>query len=320
VTQVCFSKICPDEIAAIGHRIAKIGFPQIRSREVSRSKEIPGEPKFADLYFIPAEPRSAEMAQLGVFNQITAIACLLEPFRNAPSDTEVRDCILKLFWLHSDLHRQAEASIPEAELAQVWILATSIPTPQLTRFAATPKANALPGIYSLGSALKTNLVSIRELPTIPETLWLRLLGKGETQALAIQEVLALPPTVAYRFQILRLLAQWKISLELLPNLDFNPDDEEERLIFMALSQAYLEWERETEQRGQQRGFERGLDQGLGQGQRLVVEQLLRYRFGDLDSQLSAIIPSVLELSPETFTPLLMQLSRAELLARFQDQS
>ncbi|MCU0566582.1 MAG: flagellar assembly protein H [Oculatellaceae cyanobacterium Prado106] len=267
---------------------------------VERSKEIPGEPKYADVYFIPAAPPSSSIPFLGVLGQFLVTACLLEPFRNAPSDTEIRDCILKLFWLHSDLRQQAEVPILDPDLAQVCVLATSISAPQLTRFAATPKSQAPPGIYSLGEAMKTNLVSIRELPAIPETLWLRLLGKGETQAIAIQEVLALPKSVTYRFQILQLLAQWKISLELLPNID-SDEDEEERLTVMALSQAYLEWERETEQRGQ----------------RLIVEQMLRFRFGTLDAPLQAIIPSVLNLSPEVFTPLLMELSREELLSRFQ---
>jgi hypothetical protein len=108
-------------------------------------------------------------------------------------------------------------------------------------------------------------------------------------------------------QILQLLAQWRITtVELNPNID---DDEEEQLN-MALSQAFLEWEKLTEQRGEERGIE--------QGQRLVVENLLRVRFGDLDPQLTEIIPSILALPPDTFTPLLMQLSREELLARFRE--
>ncbi|MBW4577861.1 MAG: hypothetical protein KME08_21745 [Aphanothece sp. CMT-3BRIN-NPC111] len=56
--------------------------------------------------------------------------------------------------------------------------------------------------------------------------------------------------------------------------------------------------------------------GLEQGQRRVVENLLRFRFGALDKELSAIISPVLSLPLEEFTPLLLQLSREELLARF----
>ncbi|MFW9259046.1 hypothetical protein A4S05_32910 [Nostoc sp. KVJ20] len=53
-----------------------------------------------------------------------------------------------------------------------------------------------------------------------------------------------------------------------------------------------------------------------EGKRLVVENLLQVRFGSLDKELQAIIESVLALLPEEFTPLLMQLSREELIAKF----
>ena len=50
--------------------------------------------------------------------------------------------------------------------------------------------------------------------------------------------------------------------------------------------------------------------------RATIENLLRVRFGSLDDQLEAMIEPVLELAPEEFTPLLLQLSREELLVRF----
>jgi hypothetical protein len=47
--------------------------------------------------------------------------------------------------------------------------------------------------------------------------------------------------------------------------------------------------------------------------RMIVD-----RFGSLDAELSAILPDVLKLSPSEFTPLLMHLSREELIDRFID--
>ena len=70
----------------------------------------------------------------------------------------------------------------------------------------------------------------------------------------------------------------------------------------------------------QPGLQQGLQRGLQQGQQRVVENLLRVRFGELDEELLAIIEPVLSLSPEEFTPLLLQLSRDELLARFRDRN
>lgn len=77
---------------------------------------------------------------------------------------------------------------------------------------------------------------------------------------------------------------------------------------MTLSQAYLEWEERTQQ------------QGIQQGKRLVVENLLKARFGELDEQLASIIPNLLDLPAEEYTRLLLQLSRDELLTRFENNS
>jgi len=76
------------------------------------------------------------------------------------------------------------------------------------------------------------------------------------------------------------------------------------LDLIALSQAYLEWEQSTEQRGEQ------------QGERKVVEALLKTRFGTLDQDLRAIIPQILQLPTEDYTPLLIQMSRDQLIQQF----
>ena len=57
-------------------------------------------------------------------------------------------------------------------------------------------------------------------------------------------------------------------------------------------------------------------EGREEGRQQVVENLLRVRFGSLDSELQGIMQPLLALTPEEFTPLLLQLSREELIARF----
>jgi hypothetical protein len=89
-------------------------------------------------------------------------------------------------------------------------------------------------------------------------------------------------------------------------------EQEERRILMALSQAYLTWEKETEQRG----IERGLERGKQEAQRATITSILTTRFGPIDGPLEAIIPAIMELSIASATPLLLQLSREELLNRF----
>lgn len=48
----------------------------------------------------------------------------------------------------------------------------------------------------------------------------------------------------------------------------------------------------------------------------MVENLLKVRFGEIDNELQEIIEPLLALPPEEFTPLLLQLSREELINRF----
>lgn len=77
---------------------------------------------------------------------------------------------------------------------------------------------------------------------------------------------------------------------------------------MELSPAYLQWREET--------LREGMQEGIQTERRATIENLLRVRFGSLDDELSAIITQLLELPPEEFTRLLLQLSREELLNRF----
>ncbi len=69
-------------------------------------------------------------------------------------------------------------------------------------------------------------------------------------------------------------------------------------------------------------YEQRLAEATQQGQRIVVENLLRVRFGTLDNELQAIIEPIFALPPEEFGSLLLQLSnlsREDLLARFTQQ-
>ena len=51
---------------------------------------------------------------------------------------------------------------------------------------------------------------VHQLPITPDTLWLRLLGKGGIQTNAIKEVLAMPQGDTLRNDALQLLSNWKI--------------------------------------------------------------------------------------------------------------
>lgn len=167
--------------------------------------------------------------------------------------------------------------------------------PLLTEGKAELDEDWLPSIYFCGNLFKTAIVAINQLPQTEETLWLRILGRDATQQQAIAEVLNLPKSNPQRSRILQMLTSWRVSIELTEPLETENEE-----LLMALSQAYLEWEQSTEQ----------------QGERKVVEALLKTRFGELDEALNAAIPQILSLPTETYTPLLLQLSREELIQRF----
>jgi Domain of unknown function (DUF4351) len=127
-------------------------------------------------------------------------------------------------------------------MLRLWILATKVSEPLLQESEAKVKSDWLPGVYFVPEIFKTAIVAIDELPETQETLWLRILGRDTTQARAIREVLALPVEHPRRGKILRLLASWKVRIDLSELLDFS--EQEDGL--MALSEAFLEWEQATE--------------------------------------------------------------------------
>jgi predicted transposase/invertase (TIGR01784 family) len=71
----------------------------------------------------------------------------------------------------------------------------------------------------------------------------------------------------------------------------------------------------------QEALAEGRQEGRQEERREIVENLLKVRFGSLDEELTNLVESVMTLPVPEFTPLLLRLSRAELLDRFgQKQS
>jgi hypothetical protein len=251
--------------------------------QVETSYEVSDEPRLVDLRFIPTPQPNQTQPTSTLLTRIAANPCLLEPFRNPPTATEIRNCLLKLLSVQAEGQRQArrdETRALETELPQLWILAPSTSEALLTGFGASLDPAWLPGIYWFAPLLKTAIVVIHQLPVTDETLWLRLLGRGNVQQQAIREVLTLPSDDERRVPILELLVSWKISLALTAEIE-----QEEQELMAQLSQAYLDWKQQTEAEGEARGIE----QGIEQGERSLILRLLTRKFGTLpDSILVAI--------------------------------
>lgn len=266
---------------------------------VELSREILGEARWVDLWFQP-EPQQTPnrpSIDLGLLGTLTQAPCLLELYRNPPDFEAVRSCVSKRLAVVADRFRQVPAPI-EAELPQLWLLVPTLSPSALAHCGAIPARNLPQGCYSLPPIFGTHFVVIHKLPKTPDTLWLRLLGKGRCQREAVREILALPSPNPRRDLALELLVNWKIALDTIAP---TPSEEEETL--MALHQAYLEWEQKTrrlgelegEQRGIQIGEQRGIQIGEQQQRHMVLELAgleLELKFGEPGRGLAQALEAV----------------------------
>ena len=217
---------------------------------VRRQYEVPGELKFIDVWFVP-NPETVAIEDLGLLGQMVQRPCIFEPYRNVPSRTEVRVSVMKLIWVQEDERRKANKDeVPEDEQPMLWILAATTSKPLLKEANVVTRSDFPSGVYFVADIFKTAIVAIDQLPITPDTLLLRVLGKGDTQKQAIEEALALPIDRPERKRILQLVASWKVRMDMGELANFVEQEE-----IMAFSEAFLTWERETESRGRKQACE-----------------------------------------------------------------
>ncbi|MBD2387067.1 hypothetical protein [Cylindrospermum sp. FACHB-282] len=273
--------------------------------EIQAPRRVAGEMRQIDVWFVPNQP--PDITKLGLLAKLTQNTAIIEPYRNPAKSGEICDCLLKLLEVRGEYQREANRNnrnLEESNLPKLWILTPTASSNILDGFGATLKADWHQGIYFLPEKLRTSVVVIHQLPRTSETLWLRVLGRGKVQEQAIDELEALSPDDPLRLITLELFYQ------LQENLNINqPIEAEDRELIMRLRPLYQEKLAQAEQRG--------IQQGIQQEARRVIESLLRNRFGELDAEVTAIVEPLLALPPEEFTRLLLQLSREELIARFQ---
>jgi len=256
--------------------------------KVTVSREIKDQPNQFDVLFIPYSSPYSLPAPIGLLSALADQTAVIEVYRNQPNDKKVRNCLKKLYMYFSELNRKAgkddddETDDPSG-LGKLWIVTTTASQNLLNGFGATLDSEInCPGVYSLHESLKASIIAVNQLPVTSDTLWLRVLGKGEVQKRAVGEFLALPDTHPYRNNTLRMLANLRIVV--LKQTDLNEEDRED---VMQLSTAYLEWEQKTLQQGEQK----------------LVIQLLNHRIGEIE-------PSLIERIRQLPTEQLEQLAVA----------
>ncbi|WP_071188472.1 hypothetical protein [Trichormus sp. NMC-1] len=287
--------------------------------QVETSKDITAEVRQIDVLFIPSPQPTQSLEILGLLGRMATNYAIFEPFRNAVTKSEIRSCMGKLFDIHADIERQSNRNntrINEAELPRLWIFSPTASVELLTSFNTTvDEENWSKGIYFLGEGLKTVIIAIHQLPSTPETLFLRILGKGKVQRQAVEELEAIPKNSPFLSHIVQLVHDLiaVLSARQRQEQDIDKDDQE---LIMKLSEIYQQQLEELKKQGLQEGLQEGRQEGIERERRAMIESIMQVRFGEVDSELAAIIDFLIAMTREEFTPLLLQSSREELLARF----
>jgi len=245
--------------------------------EVKSSQKISGEIKEIDVLFTPSAQQTSNLEVLGLLGRFAEFPAILEPFRNAASGDEICDCIQKLLEVKALLRRDTKTNktrLQESDIPKLWVLSPTASPAMLSSFNINQKSGWLPGVYFLGDALRTAIVAIHQLPQTPETLWLRILGRGSVQSQAIVELSKLPLNHPYKQATLELVYNLRQNLRINQNLE--SDDRE---LIMRLEPLYQQDRERAKQEGQQD----------------LIIRLLNRRFGEIDA---ALIERIRELSIE----------------------
>jgi hypothetical protein len=274
---------------------------------IQSPRRVAGEVRQIDLWFSPnPEPRLSP-EPLGLLARTLHHRAIFEPYRNPVTADEIEDCLLKLLVISAELRRDArrqQTPLAESNYPHLWILTPTASDRLLEGFGAILDVeNWGNGIYQLPVGLRTAIVVIHRLPRSLDTLWLRVLGRGRVQQQAIDELAQLSPDNPFRSNALILLNRLKADLE----TNNNPNSEDRELI-MRLSPLF-DQQLEAAQLS-------GLERGREQERREAIASLLEARFGPLDHELSQLLDSMIRRPSSELMPLLMQLSREEIIERF----
>ncbi|PNW30972.1 UNVERIFIED_CONTAM: hypothetical protein BEN50_02875 [Euhalothece sp. KZN 001] len=219
--------------------------------KVESSRRVSGEAQQIDAWFEPSRENLSGLEALGVLGKMAKTPSIFEPHRNPVTPDEICDCLLKWLLVKGESKRQARRNQTPFSLEktpQLWILTPTASVTVLSGFNAVSVPNELRGFYTLGNSLRTNIIILHQLPRIPETLWLRVLGRDRVQREAIDELENLTEENPFRQVALELLYTLRENLELKEELEL-----EERELIMRLAPLYQQKKEKLQQEAEQRG-------------------------------------------------------------------
>lgn len=269
--EATMSRVAHDQLSKglLSRLLATIG-------EAVTAAEVSGEVQQVDVLFTPARPGAHEPA-LGLLGELVADAaqCLIEPFSRSPSTDGLLACVHKQLSVHA-ARRRANRRGTGAGRA-LWPPRLLIIAPTISRgvregFGARPLPAAdRSGVFRLAERFDTLLIAANLLPRTPETLWIRLLGRGRAQQEAVEDLLQLLVGHPYREVALEELSRWYTE-----TVRREPDlSREDKELLMNTESAYEEWRTRTINQG----LKQGLEQGLLAGRRATILRLANKRFG-----------------------------------------
>jgi hypothetical protein len=186
--------------------------------------------------------------RLGLMGQLLTHDSLIEVFRNAATEFEIRGCKAKLAGIEAEIVREAERrdeKVVVETLPHVWLI-TPTASERIQRGFGFRKTR-VSGVYQLPKLDRTGVIVVHQLAVTEETLWIRMLGREGNQNRAIQEFLGQPPvstsSVLYN-SIEEILANYRANLE-----SNRPLASEEEELIMNLSAAYLKKREEWKEEG-----------------------------------------------------------------------
>lgn len=300
---------------------------------VNVGRDVGSEVREIDVYFTPSNATPEYSKTLGLLGKMANTTAIFEPFRNPANVSEICSCLGKLLDVRGELERKfrrENTRYDDGQLPKLWILMPTASKALVDSFNAIPDTeNWMQGIYFFGESLRTAIVAIHQLPETPETLWLRILGKGGVQQRAISQLSALAADDPLRIIALELLYRLQSNLVTDAPQELEPEERElimtiaplfQQEIQAARQQAREEGLEQGLEEGLERGLERGLEQGLEQGlerglergrqeqQRLILENFLQVRFGELSPKMTVFLSPISKLAAAEFTVLLLAIS------------
>jgi len=284
---------------------------------VNVGRDVTSEVREIDVYFTPSNAIPEYSETLGLLGKMANTTAIFEPFRNPANVSEICSCLGKLLDVRGELERKfrrENTRYDDGQLPKLWILMPTASKALVDSFNAIPDTeNWMQGIYFLGESLRTAIVAIHQLPETPETLWLRILGKGGVQQRAISQLSALAADDPLRIIALELLYRLQSNLVTDAPQELEPEERELIMTIAPLFQQEIQAARQQAreeglEEGREQGREQGLERGRQEQQRLILENFLRVRFGELSPKMTVFLSPISKLQAAEFTVLLLAIS------------